>query len=124
MTVIELEESGGRRSAPTGPNVPMQRKPASSDWIENLRSEIDSYMEQMQTFPGLPSDEIFLMLSAWTARATELRIQLSRSDTQKARSFNSKEIDPFLDECERQFRFHSRVQSYREQEFKLSGGQV
>lgn len=92
--------------------------------IRVIQNEIDGYMEQMQGFQQMEPSEVFLCLSAWSARATELKIQLSRSDGQVSRRLLSNEIDPFLQECERQFRFHSRFHATRDMEFRLSGGQV
>jgi hypothetical protein len=92
--------------------------------IERLREELDQYLERMQVLGNLELDEIFLCLSAFTARATELKIQLSRSDTARATAFRNREIEPFLTECDRQFKYYSRMQTTRELDFKISGGQV
>lgn len=99
-------------------------KPSSSNLstYEALREELDKYLERLQEFRSLELDEIFLILSSLTARATEIKIQLSRTDTSKSAGFRNKEIEPFLVECDRQFKYYSRMQTTRELDFKISGG--
>jgi hypothetical protein len=92
--------------------------------LKKIQDEIDSYMEEMQKFQQMEPSEVFLSLSAWSARATELKIQLSRTEGQKSRKLLVNEIEPFLSECERQFRYHSRFHATRDMEFRLSGGQT
>lgn len=99
------------------PQTPAKKNQPSA--VEKLRQELDTYLEQMQQFPTMMPDEIFRLLSGWTARATELRIQLNRSDNGRSNAFRTKEIDPFLEECERQFKFHSRIQASQEMEMRL-----
>lgn len=112
MAIFELSEMSPV-TRPTGPST-----------VEVIQSEIDKYTEEMAGFPNMEPGEVFLYLSAWSARMTELKIQLSRSGSQKAKSLVSREVDPLLEEIERQFRFHSRLQATRDWELKLSGGQV
>lgn len=118
MAVFDLVEE----STPKGV-VEISRRPQMSG-IEALREEMDGYLEEMGGFHYMTPDEVFRLLSAWTARATELRIQLNRSDNQRANSFRTKEIEPFLEECERQFKFHSRIQATHEMDLKMVRGQV
>lgn len=121
MALFDLVEAGEK--AETAVPVNPGKKPPSSG-VEWLREEMDGYLEQMKQFHHMPVDEVFRLLSGWTARATELRIQLNRSDNQRASSFRTKEIEPFLEECERQFKFHSRIQATHELDLKMVRGQT
>lgn len=114
MVVLELAEADVTTRAATP-----KKEGRKLSAVERLREELDGYLEQMQTFPNLMPEEVFRLLSAWTARGTELRIQLNRSDNQRSSSFRTKEIEPFLDECDRQFKFHSRIQASQEMDLKL-----
>lgn len=94
----------------------------SKDGYERIREELDHYMERMQAFGQLEPDEIYIILSSFTARATEIKVQLSRTDTARANAIRNREIEPFLIECDRQFKYYSRIQTSRELDFKISGG--
>lgn len=107
MTELELTSAGVEASG--------------SRWLDNLRKELDGYYDEMKGFPDAYPDEIFLRLSSWTARMSEVRGKLTRSGKQAANRVRIDEVDPFISECERQFKFHSRRQSVNEMDFKLAG---
>lgn len=92
--------------------------------VQGIRAELDAYFEEMKNFEECQVDEIFLKLSSWTARASELRMLLYRDSRAQASALRSREIEPFIEECERQFRYHSRRHAVMEMDFKMSGGQV
>lgn len=92
--------------------------------IDVWRTELDDYYGEMQGFGNMDPVEVFLRLSAYSARASEIRSQIVRSENRRHLSFRTQEIDPFIDECDRQFKLHSRIQATREMEFKMSGGAV
>lgn len=94
------------------------------DPIVPWRKEIDSYYHEFKNFDGNDPAKVFLTLAACSARASEIRNLVSRSESRRLVAFVKKEIDPFLDECERQFRFHSRALTVREQEIKLNGASL
>lgn len=98
--------------------------PRSGSVHEVWRSELDSFYAQMRKFESMHVQDVFMCLSAFSARAAEIRTQLCRDDSRKALSFRTKEVEPFLNDCEFQFKVHSRNQSVREMEFKLSGGAI
>lgn len=108
MTVIELEPSNDEG---VGKN----------DWVKKIRTEIDGYYAEMKTFGDFFPEDIFLKLSSWTARMSEVRGRLTRSNKPMASRIRIDEVDPFITECERQFKFHSRRQSVNEMDFKLAG---
>ena len=96
----------------------------SKDGIERLREEMDQYLERMQSFGDMEIDGVFQHLSAFSARATELKIQLSRTESAKATAFRNRELEPFLVECDRQFKLYSRMTTTKDLEFRISGGQT
>lgn len=100
------------------------RVPQRGSQLESWRAELDVYYEEMQKFEGMDPVEVFLRLSAFSARFSEIRSRVVRTENRRFISFRTQEIEPFLDECDRQFRIHSRIQSTRDLEFRLSGGHV
>lgn len=117
MASFELVEQGQSESVDRVEElVPVNRNLSG---VERLRAEIDGYLERMQELSDTSPEEVFRLLSGWTARGTELKIQLNRTDNQKSRSFRNGEIEPFLEECDRQFKFHSRIQASQEMDMKL-----
>src|SRR4051812_39893942 len=84
------------------------------DHIDAVRHELDGYYGEMKDFAGCEPDEIFMKLAGWSARASEIRSQLVRQEGRRAQALRTREVEPFLDEIDRQFRLHSRVQAVRE----------
>lgn len=96
--------------------------PVSAELTEDvdvLRKELDGYYQEMQEFsdPGT----IFLKLAAWTARAYEVRSRLIRSENRRVQTFRTRELDPFLECVDRQFKIYSRMVSLQKQEFDMQG---
>lgn len=102
-----------------GARQPVQNtKSKFDDW----REELDGYYELMQEFCALDPHTVFMRLSAMSARASEMRSRLARDDSRRALTLRTREVEPFLDECDRQFKVHSRALTITELEFKMSGG--
>ena len=93
----------------------------SNDWLSKLRREIDGYYTEMKDFQQEFPEDIFLKLSSWTARMSEVRGKLTRSSRPAAGRMRIDEVDPFINECDRQFKIHSRRQAVQEMDFKLVG---
>ncbi len=93
------------------------------DWITNYQVELDAYFTVMNQFNMLDPVEVMQQLSSFTARASEIRATLVRVDSRRSTAFRTREVDPFIEECDRQFKIHSRLQSLRELEWKMAGGQ-
>jgi hypothetical protein len=91
-------------------------------WVIEVRGEIDDYMVLLRQLRSLPPDEVFLELSGITARMAELRLTCVRSESRRLVQLRTREIDPLLEECERQFRFHSRLQAVRQMEWDHTRG--
>lgn len=86
------------------------------------RAELAESFSKMQQWEYADVTQIFLELSQFSARASEMRSQLGYPESKSEQSFRTRLIDPFLEECDRQFKIHSRIQSVHEMDAKLSGG--
>lgn len=89
----------------------------------SLTDELFGYLKEIKTFCSRSPDEVFLTISSITARLTELKVQALMEGSHKANSVLSKQITPILEELERQFRVHSRLQSVRQQDWDIAKGQ-
>lgn len=118
MTTMVLEEAPQKRTA----GMVMNR--ATSNELKALQSEFDSYYQEMLTFMEMEPDEIFMKLSAYSARASFVRSQVMRSQSRTLTAFRTGEIDPFLSECDRQFKIWSRVFAVTSLDWNLARGQT
>lgn len=89
--------------------------------VDVWREELRGYLHSMQKFHQETPDQIFMKLSAYTARASEIRSYAFDNDTRSMTAFRTKQVDPFIDECDRQFRLWSRVVSVQQTEIDLAG---
>lgn len=92
------------------------------DLVRTWRTELDSYFARMRNFASLEPDEIFKELSAMSARVSELRGRLVRSQSRLANTFRTQEIDFFLSEVDRQFKLYSRITAIRTLDWEMSRG--
>lgn len=90
------------------------------DEVDVWRNELDEYYSVFRAFPTMSHDEILVRLASYSARASEIRSTLVRNENRAYTAFRTKEIDPFLTECDRQFKIWSRILSVRSFEFELS----
>lgn len=90
--------------------------------IAGARAALDQYYAKMRDFGETDISEILMALAAFSAYASELRGQLQRYDNRRLQSFRTKELDPFIEELDRQFKIWSRYQAVRDMEFRMSGG--
>lgn len=90
--------------------------------IGRWRTEILGYYQTMKEFNNMDPSDVFRSLSQFTARASEMRATISEHETKQQSSFRIKVIDPFIEECDRQFKVHSRTLSNEEMIARLSGG--
>lgn len=94
------------------------------DWIDRYQAELDAYYATMQKLNIFDPTTVMEKLSSWSARASEMRTQLVRVDSRRSGAFRTREVDPFIAECDRQFKYHSRISSIRELEWRMAGGQA
>jgi hypothetical protein len=90
-------------------------------FVQTIRAEIDGYFCRLRQLNSLPPDAVFATLSAITARMGEIRLMLVRSDSRRMTALRTREVDPTIEECDRQFRLHSRIQAVRTFEWEVSG---
>lgn len=114
---LELEERASRGSQPT--TVPQIRRRAGREDLEAWRQELDSFYEVMNIF-AQDEETIFYSLSAMTSRASQIRSQVVRQENKALQVFRTQEIDPFLKECDRQFKIWSRVLTISQFEWETS----
>lgn len=89
-----------------------------------VRAEVDRYCKGLRRLNEMDPSEVFQKLSSISARLSEIRIRLLRVEGRKPAALRTKEIDPLLEEVDRQFKFHSRLQATREMDASLIRGQV
>jgi hypothetical protein len=94
--------------------------------IDQARKEIDDAFADMRDFYTKEPDEIIRLCSGHSARLSELRVRIQRVEDMRRewRNVRTREVEPALEELERQYAAASRLHSVRELDFKLSGGQV
>lgn len=127
MPVFELEASLSRHpaarsaeAAPTpDPTVTAVRSPTFT-----VQQELDGYYKRMQQYPSMEPDEVMLDLSGIAARLTEIRSQLVRDGGQRTNALRTREVDPLLEQIDLQFKLHSRIQSIREFDWRMTNGAV
>lgn len=97
-----------------------ESRPARPNPVETIRKELDGYLHEMQGLHRMTPEEVYRKLSAWSARVTEIKIQASRDNTPTSVGLQTNELVPFLAECDRQFKCHSRIQASVELEERTS----
>lgn len=99
--------------------MPVERR---RDRLSAWGSEIASYFNTMKRLADMDPSDAFVHLAQFSARASEMRTQLGTHETKQEAAFRNRIIDPFLEECDRQFKIHSRIQAIREMDARLAGG--
>lgn len=94
--------------------------------IDGVRQEIDDAFEDAQKFHQMDPDEVMRYVGGHSARLSYLRVRIMRieeySSTRLWKDVRVREIEPCLEELERQWRNASRLHSVRELDFKMEGG--
>lgn len=90
--------------------------------LQAWKKEIDQYHRSLVGFSEVEPDEIFIKLAGITARASEIRKDLVRMARRDANSLRTQEVDPLISECDRQFKYWSRVVTVRGIDAQLAGG--
>ena len=88
--------------------------------IELWRKELLEYQMQMKNFRNMNIRQIFPILSAYSARASEIRMRVVRSPESRAQSFRTQEVDHFLESVQTQFKIWSRQQALMTTEWEIS----
>lgn len=90
--------------------------------LDALRQEFRGYLLDMMEFPNMDLEEVYMRLSAFTARASYIRAQIISTSSKIWNAFRTGELDPFISECDRQFKVWSRVQSVNQMDFNATRG--
>ncbi len=88
--------------------------------LEDFRAELDDYYQKLLEFNELEATDILATLSALTARASFIRTHIIRQEDKMLQNFRTKELDPFISECDRQFKIWSRLISANQFEWEMS----
>jgi hypothetical protein len=93
--------------------------------IDSVRQEIDDAFADMKTFHNLEPDECMRMAGGHSARLSEIRVKIMRVEDFKRewKNVRTREIEPALEELERQWRNASRLHSVRELDWKMEAGE-
>lgn len=125
--VSSITNPPGSPAVPAGPRFnTADIDPTIGASIDAVRGEIDDAFADMRDFYTKEPDEVIRMCSGHSARLSELRVRIQRVEDfrREWRSVRTREIEPALEELERQYASASRLHSIRELDFRLSGGQV
>lgn len=106
----------------SGPGLTVRT--AEQAFVDSTRSELDGYFVGLKQLSRMPGEEVFVWLSGVSARLCELRIYLWRSESRRLAALRSREVDPLIEEIDRQFKFHSRLVAERQLEWDHSKGQI
>jgi hypothetical protein len=119
VPILELE--------PEAPERARQRTQRTTGDVETVRSyeaELDEYLLEMFALPELDLGDVFSRLAAISARLTAMRIHCVRSETRLLAALRTRQIDPLLEEVDRQFKAWSRQFAVRQHEWEISKGGV
>lgn len=104
------------------PTIRAASRTTGSDLIPGFQAEIDQFFAQMADFSEIDLRGALASLAAMSARVSYMRSQIIRNEGRVAKSFRTGQIEPFLDEVDRQFRTWSRLQSVVQMEWDISKG--
>jgi len=138
VTTLTVEPHEGRtgggvdRFEPRGPERPLEATPPAGaallersltdPVLDRLREETDGYYAELKKLGGMPSSEIFMTLAGISSRVSEIRKDVHRVPRKNFMAYRTQEVDPLLSECDRQFKYFSRVFSTVELEGRLNSG--
>lgn len=93
-----------------------------NDAVLIIQSEINDYLTRLKELNSQPATEVFMTLSAISARLAEIRNRLVRTETRRFVALRTREVDPLIEEVDRQFKMHSRIASVRQMEWDATTG--
>lgn len=84
---------------------------------DHVEAEIDLMLRAIRGFWDLEPDQVLQMISALSARCTELAVHLHRLEGKREwRQLRTMQVDKLLSELDRQFKSHSRTVELRRQD--------
>jgi hypothetical protein len=121
--VVEGTEEAGYVGA-TVPEVVASISRASLGSRQEVEREIDEMLTVVRNFWRLEPDMVMKQVAAYSARCTELFVHLQRIEG-KDRTYSkirTMQVNPLLDELDRQFRLASRLVEVRRQDLDTAKG--
>lgn len=128
MAVTRLVTQGGAPTAGVSRPAPMDITVWSDvigGSILTVRAEIDDAFADMKTFHNLEPDECMRLTGGHSARLSEIRVRIMRVEDwdREWKNVRVREIEPAIEELERQWRNASRLHSVRELDYKIESGE-
>ena len=116
--------SGGV-ARPLTPLDTSERNDVVGGSIDDVRQEVDEAFADMKTFHNREPDEIMRLAGGHSARLSELRVKVMRIEDYRRewKSVRTRELEPALEELERQYTIASRLHSVRELDWKMEAGE-
>ena len=104
----------------------MEKNPTREEKLDEYTQEIFEYMRDAVTWGNAGGEqdirEVLQRISAYRARAVQIKIGLSASKDHTINRFISMQLDPFIQEMREQFEIWSRIITKIELEWKMSRG--
>lgn len=93
--------------------------------IDSVRQEVDDAFADMEQFHNQEPDHIMRLSGGHSARLSYLRVKIMRVEdvAREWRAVRTQEIEPALEELERQWRNASRLHSVRELDWRMEAGE-
>ena len=93
--------------------------------IDQVRIEIDDAFADIKTFTNREPDEIMRMAAGHSARLSELRVKAMRIEDFRPewKRIRQRELEPALEELQRQWAHGSRLHSVRELDWRIESGE-
>lgn len=103
------------------PDVVAELSRATLGSREHIEAEIDLMTDAVRDFYRMEPDEVMRHISGFTARCTELEIQLHRVEGRyrEFKQIRTMQVQKLLDELDRQFRLASRTVELRRQDLEV-----
>ena len=102
-----------------------QPNPVIGGSVNSVQAEVDDAFEDMKTFHTREPDEIMRMASGHSARLSEIRVKIMRVEDMQPqwRQVRMRQVEPAIEELQRQYTIASRLFSVRELDWKMEAGE-
>jgi len=119
LVVKGSTEGGFVDSAPSEEAVSESRRQLPSR--EHIEDELDLMLQTIRGFWNSEPDQVMREVSAMSARLTELWVHLHRIESRDRtyKQIRTMQVNPMLEELDRQFRLASRTVEIRRQDLEL-----
>lgn len=117
-----MEDEVFKLESPGREPIRITKNSSLSSELDGYRKEIDGYRKEMCELGARDPSDVFQRIAGWAARVSDIRATVYRDESRRSTAFRTRDIDPFLDQCDFQFKVWSRIQAVREMEYKLTGG--